>query len=105
MLCDAMGGSRSSYYEWLNVKPGKREVENECLREKIAQAFDDSRGTCFDNATAESFFGTLKTKPIRGLKFPAREAGVAALFEYVEMFYNRVRLHSSLGYPIRLPCM
>jgi putative transposase len=53
---------------------------------------------CFDNAAAESFFGTLKTELIRGCTFPSRESAESAIFEYIEVFYNRVRLHSSLGY-------
>jgi transposase InsO family protein len=56
------------------------------------------KGNCWDNAVAESFFSTLKTE----LVFARRWAGClelrSALFEYVEVFYNRRRLHSSLGY-------
>lgn len=53
---------------------------------------------CYDNAVAESFFGTLKTELIRGKIFASRHEAEAAMFEYIEVFYNRVRLHSSLGY-------
>ncbi len=53
---------------------------------------------CFDNATAESFFGTLKRELIRGVKFKTRAEAEAAIFEYIEVFYNRTRLHSALGY-------
>ena len=53
---------------------------------------------CFDNAHAESFFGTLKRDLIRGKIFATRKEGEAAVFEYIEVFYNRYRLHSSLGY-------
>ena len=52
---------------------------------------------CFDNAYAESFFGTLKKELIRGKAFNTMEQAEAAIFEYVEVFYNRIRVHSSLG--------
>ena len=50
------------------------------------------------NAFAESFFGTLKTELIRGKIFESRASAEAAIFEYMEVFYNRTRMHSSLGY-------
>lgn len=53
---------------------------------------------CYDNAVAESFFGTLKTELIRGKVYESRELAAAAIFEYIELFYNRTRLHSSLVY-------
>lgn len=53
---------------------------------------------CFDNAFAESFFGTLKTELIRRKIFDSRASAEAAIFEYIEVFYNRTRMHSSLGY-------
>ena len=56
------------------------------------------RGNCYDNAVAESFFKTLKTELITGRRFPTRDEARAAVFEYIEMFYNRQRLHSTLGY-------
>jgi transposase InsO family protein len=55
-------------------------------------------GNCYDNATAESFFGTLKTELVARLSFETREQAKAAIFEYVEVFYNRFRMHSSIGY-------
>lgn len=53
---------------------------------------------CYDNAFAESFFGTLKSDLVRGKTFANRDVADAALFEYIEIIYNRFRLHSSLGY-------
>lgn len=53
---------------------------------------------CYDNAFAESFFGTLKTELIRGKTFESRAAAEAAIFEYIEVFYNKVRIHSALDY-------
>lgn len=56
------------------------------------------KGDCWDNAVAESFFGTLKTELIYGRTWPTRLALRAAVFEYIEVFYNRRRLHSSVAY-------
>lgn len=56
------------------------------------------KGECWDNAVAESFFATLKTELVEGMNFPTRAAARAAIFEYIEVFYNRQRLHSTLGY-------
>lgn len=55
-------------------------------------------GDCWDNAPVESFFATLKRELLAQESFPTRAAAQAALFEYIEIFYNRKRLHSSLGY-------
>jgi putative transposase len=54
------------------------------------------RGDCYDNAVVESFFGTLKTE--LGDTFATPELGNRALFDYIEVFYNRTRRHSSIGY-------
>ena len=56
------------------------------------------RGDPWDNAPCESYFKTLKIELCGGSAFPSRKAASAAIFEYIEVFYNRVRLHSSLGY-------
>ena len=56
------------------------------------------RGNCWDNAVVESFFGTLKTELIHRRPWPSRRRAAAAITEYVEVFYNRHRSHSYLGY-------
>ena len=56
------------------------------------------KGDCYDNAMMESFFGTLKAELIHGQDWPSHDSVKQAVFEYMEVFYNRVRLHSSLGY-------
>jgi transposase InsO family protein len=56
------------------------------------------KGNCWDNAVAESFFATLKTELVYGRAWPTRLQLRAAVFEYIEVFYNRQRLHSSVGY-------
>ena len=55
-------------------------------------------GNCYDNAVMESFWGTLKTELIYRKKYQTREAAHQSIFEYIEVFYNRSRRHSSLGY-------
>lgn len=57
-----------------------------------------AKGHCYDNAVAESFFHTLKTEETHLKHYRTREEGQSAIFEYVEVFYNRQRLHSTLGY-------
>ena len=56
------------------------------------------RGNCWDNAVAESFFATLKVELTRNRTWSTRNELREALFEYIEVFYNRKRLHSTLGY-------
>jgi putative transposase len=56
------------------------------------------RGDCWDNACAETFFKTLRAELIRGKIYRNREEARQAIFQYVEVFYNRKRLHSYLGY-------
>ena len=55
-------------------------------------------GNCWDNAVVESFFATLKTELLGQRPFATRQAARAAIFEYVEGFYNRARRHATLGY-------
>ncbi len=57
-----------------------------------------SRGDCFDNAVAESFFATLKKELVRRRSWPTRRELQSAVFDYIERFYNRERRHSTLGY-------
>jgi transposase InsO family protein len=56
------------------------------------------KGNCWDNAVVESFFATLKTELIQRRSWPTREQVRSAIVEYIEVFYNRQRRHSSLGY-------
>ena len=56
------------------------------------------KGNCYDNACMESFFGSLKTELIYFTRFKSRAEARLAIFEYIEVFYNRIRLHSKLGY-------
>jgi len=54
------------------------------------------KGNCYDNAYAESFFGTLKTE--LGYRYESRSVARQNIFEYIEVFYNRIRRHSALNY-------
>lgn len=55
-------------------------------------------GDCYDNAVMESFFKTLKSELVYQQTYETREQARRSIFEYIEVFYNRKRLHSSLGY-------
>lgn len=57
-----------------------------------------SRGDCFDNAVAESFFATIKKELVHRHPWPSRRDLSSAVFDYIEAFYNRQRRHSTLGY-------
>lgn len=56
------------------------------------------KGDCWDNAVMESFFGTLKKELVHHRRYRTREEARREIFEFIEIFYNRQRLHSSLGY-------
>jgi putative transposase len=56
------------------------------------------RANCWDNSPIESFFAGLKKELVRGESYATRAVARASLFEDIEMFYNRIRRHSSLGY-------
>ena len=56
------------------------------------------RGDCYDNAVVESFFGTLKQELVRDARWKTHAEARAAIHDYIEVFYNRQRLHSALGY-------
>ena len=56
------------------------------------------KGNCYDNAVAESFFHSLKVECIHGERFNTREEAQQTIFEYIEIYYNKTRRHSALGY-------
>lgn len=63
--------------------------------------FDQSmsrRGNCYDNSMMESFFATLKKELVHNVKFVTRAEAQKAIFEWIEVFYNRQRIHSGIGY-------
>jgi transposase InsO family protein len=56
------------------------------------------RGNCYDNAVAESFFSTLKNELVHHQTYHTRDEASREIFGFIEGFYNRQRLHQSLGY-------
>src|SRR5689334_3006680 len=56
------------------------------------------KGNCWDNAPTESFFNSLKNERIHATRYRTHQDAKADLFEYIEVFYNRSRRHSSLGF-------
>ena len=67
------------------------------LEERIVCSMS-RRGDCWDNAPMESFFASLKKELVHHEDYSTRDQAKASIFEYIEVFYNRVRRHSSLGY-------
>ena len=55
------------------------------------------KGNCWDNAPMESFFGTIKTESLHHYRFKTREHAKRVIFEYIEVFYNRIRQHAKIG--------
>lgn len=56
------------------------------------------KGNCYDNAITESFFSTLKKELVYLTKFETKKQAAVEIFEFIEIFYNRKRIHSALGY-------
>jgi putative transposase len=69
-----------------------------CLEASGIRVSMSSAGDCYDNAAMESFWSTLKTELVHLEHYATHEEARRAIFEYIEVFYNRKRLHSSLGY-------
>jgi putative transposase len=67
------------------------------LREHAIQVSMSGVGNCYDNSPMESFFGTLKTE-CATYRFASQAEARRAIFEYLEVWYNRQRLHSAIGY-------
>ncbi|GGK44093.1 hypothetical protein GCM10008955_42360 [Deinococcus malanensis] len=68
------------------------------LEAQGARSSMGKKGDCFDNAVVESFFSTLKRELLLDRVFQTRQEGRLQVFEYLEVFYNRQRQHSTLGY-------
>src|SRR5215472_2439282 len=66
------------------------------LRELSIEVSMSRTGNCWDNAAMESFFATLTRECINRLYFQTRQEARSAIFEYIECFYNPIRLHSTL---------
>ena len=70
----------------------------EVLEKKVFIQSMSRKGNCWDNAVAESFFHTLKSEELYFNKFYDKYQAKSCIFEYIELFYNRKRSHSYLGY-------
>lgn len=75
------------------AEPYRRVLERHGIKPSMSR-----RGNCLDCAPMESFFASLKKEHVHHARFRTREEAKAAVFDYVEVFYNRQRLHSALGY-------
>ena len=73
-------------------------VYRQALHQDGITASMSRRGNCYDNAVIESFWHSLKVELVHRRSFATRVEAEQAIFEYIEVFYNRVRLHSSINY-------
>ena len=79
---------------------GSQYASNTYQRLLEANGFTGSmsrKGNCYDNAVAESFFATLKKELVHRVRFKTRAEARSRLFEYIELFYNSKRRHSTIG--------
>jgi len=76
-------------------REGHGSLAGRCILERCRRS---RKGNCYDNAVVESFFSTLKNELVHDQDFLTREEAQAAVFEFIEVFYNRQRLHQTLGY-------
>jgi len=96
---------------WFRRKPDKglifhsdrgSQYASQAMTAKLAEygmtASMSRKGNCWDNAPTESFFNSLKNERVHGATYPTRAHAQADLFDYIEVFYNRRRRHSTLGY-------
>jgi transposase InsO family protein len=74
-----------------------RQLRELLAAHEIRQSLSRPR-QCWDNAVLEAFYSTLKTELVQRYAWPTRAQARRAIFEFVEVFYNRQRLHSTLGY-------
>ena len=73
--------------------PYRQVLERHGIKQSMSR-----KGNCLDNAPMESFFASLKKEHVHPVRCRTREEAKAAVFDYIEVFYNRQRLHSALGY-------
>ncbi len=70
------------------------------IKEKGLRCSMGRRANCYDNAAMESFFHTLKVEQVHRQRYRTRAAAKTAVFEYIEVYYNRKRKHSAIGHQI-----
>ena len=96
-------------YDSLQVKPGlilhsdrgvqyrSGEYQHRLLSKGIRPSMS-RKGNCWDNAAMESFFSRLKVESVYAEQPTTKQEAYSLVFEYIELFYNRVRRHSAIGY-------
>jgi putative transposase len=98
MACTRRGSRRGMIF---HSDRGSQYASNDfraVLAGKGFRASMSGKGNCYDNAHAESFFHTMKVEEVYGTVYRNRQEARLSLFEYIEVFYNRIRKHSQLGY-------
>jgi putative transposase len=68
------------------------------LQSRGIEACMSRKGRCYDNAAMKSFWSSLKNERVHRCAYQTRAEARQSIFEWIELYYNRVRLHSSLGY-------
>jgi transposase InsO family protein len=79
------------------VQYTSNEFRNSLEKNGMCQSMS-RKGDCWDNAVAESFFKTLKVEHVNHVKYQTKQEAKTDLFQYIEIFYNRKRFHSTLGF-------
>ena len=102
-IASDLGAPKQTLYQW--VKDYQSDRGSEYISEDFRQTAENYKmrlsinsGSCYDNAPIESFFHTLKTEQVYFIGSKSREETKSAIFEFIEVFYNRQRSHSRLGY-------
>lgn len=80
------------------IQYASKEFRNVLKSNRFITQSMSRKANCWDNAVAESFFKTLKVELVYDSKFKTIEQAKTSIFEYIEIWYNRKRLHSSLGH-------
>jgi len=80
------------------IQYASKEFRNQISTNNLITQSMSRKANCWDNAVAESFFKTLKVELVYQHNFKTIEQAKSAVFEYIEIWYNRKRLHSFLGY-------
>jgi putative transposase len=85
------------YHSDRGIQYASKEYQ-QLLKQHAIKASMSRKGNCWDNAVVERFFGSLKSECIAGKKYLTRQEAHSDIIDYIEMFYNSYRLHSTLGY-------
>ena len=96
-VCRRRPGSGLLHHSDRGIQYACDEYQGLLARHEIEVSMS-GKGNCYDNAVMESFWATLKTELVHEEHYATREQARRSIVEYIEVFYNRKRLHSSLGY-------